>query len=105
MTETIDSLPSDLAAAQTMILVGRAARFQNEARAPRAEADLTHAHATASSADALTARLRRTLSAAVPRTDAISVTLPEDVNRWALARFIHRNVIDYRVTTMSNFDG
>ena len=41
-----------------MILVERAARLQSEARAARAETDLTHAHATASSAEALIARLK-----------------------------------------------
>src|SRR5271165_1300470 len=51
-----------------MILAERAARRQSEARAARVEADLTHAHATASSAEALIAslkleieKLRRTL--------------------------------------------
>jgi transposase len=58
VTGTIDSLRSDLAAAQAMIFAERAARIESEARAVRAEADLTHAHATASSADALIARLR-----------------------------------------------
>ncbi|HTR14178.1 MAG TPA: IS66 family transposase [Roseiarcus sp.] len=41
-----------------MILAERAARRESEARAMRVEADLTHAHATASSADALIALLR-----------------------------------------------
>ena len=58
MTETSDSLPSDLAAAHALILAERAARRESEARAMRVEADLTHAHATASSADALIALLR-----------------------------------------------
>ena len=58
MTEASDSLPSDIAAAHAMILVERAARLQSEARAARAETDLTHAHATASSAEALIARLK-----------------------------------------------
>ena len=58
MTNTFDSLPSDLAAAHALILTERTARSQSEARAARAEADLTHAQATASSADALIARLR-----------------------------------------------
>ena len=68
MTETSDSLPSDLAAAHAMILAERAARLQSEARAAHAEADLTHSHATASSAEALIVylkleieKLRRTL--------------------------------------------
>src|SRR5277367_147533 len=59
MTGTIDSLPSDLAAAHAMILAERAARLQSEARAAHAEADLTHSRATASSAEALIARLKR----------------------------------------------
>ena len=58
MTNTFDSLPSDLAAAHALILAERAARRQSEARAARAEADLTHAQATASSAEALIARLK-----------------------------------------------
>jgi hypothetical protein len=41
-----------------MILAERAARQQSEARAAQVEADLTHAHATASSAEALIAHLR-----------------------------------------------
>ena len=41
-----------------MILAERAARRQSEARAARVEADLAHAHATASSAEALIAHLR-----------------------------------------------
>jgi len=41
-----------------MILAERAARQQSEARAMQVEADLSHAHATASSADALIALLR-----------------------------------------------
>jgi hypothetical protein len=41
-----------------MILAERTARRHSEARAVRAEADLTHAHATASSAEALIAHLR-----------------------------------------------
>ena len=41
-----------------MILAERAARLQSEARATRAESNLTHAHATASSAEALIAHLR-----------------------------------------------
>jgi hypothetical protein len=53
VTDTFDSLPSDLAAAHALILAERAARRKSEARAARAEADLSHAHATASSADAL----------------------------------------------------
>jgi transposase len=58
VTDTFDSLPSDLAAAHALILAERAARRKSEARAARAEADLSHAHATASSADALIALLR-----------------------------------------------
>jgi transposase len=58
VTNTFDSLPSDLAAAHALILTERTARSQSEARAARAEADLTHAQATASSADALIARLK-----------------------------------------------
>ena len=41
-----------------MILAERAARLQSEARATHAEADLTHSRATASSAEALIARLK-----------------------------------------------
>ena len=41
-----------------MILAERAARLQSEARAAHAEADLTHSRATASSAEALIARLK-----------------------------------------------
>ena len=41
-----------------MILAERAARLESEARAAQAEAGLTHAHATASSADALITRLK-----------------------------------------------
>jgi transposase len=58
VTNTFDSLPSDLIVAHALILAERAARRQSEARAARAEADLSHAQATASSADALIARLR-----------------------------------------------
>ena len=58
MTNTFDSLPSDLIVAHALILAERAARKEIEARAARAQADLTHAQATASSADALIARLR-----------------------------------------------
>ena len=58
MTNTLDSLPSDLVAAHALILAERAARLSSEARAAQAEAGLTHAQATASSADALIARLR-----------------------------------------------
>jgi transposase len=58
VTNTFDSLPSDLAAAHALILAERSARRQSEARTTRAEADLTHAQATASSAEALIARLR-----------------------------------------------
>jgi transposase len=52
------SLPSDLAAAHALILAERAARVESQARAARAESNLTHAQATASSADALIALLR-----------------------------------------------
>ena len=58
MTNTFDSLPSDLVAAHALILAERTARLSSEARTAQAEADLTHAQATASSADALIARLR-----------------------------------------------
>jgi transposase len=58
VTNTFDSLPSDLAAAHTLILAERTARKEGEARATRAEADLAHAQATAVSAEALIARLR-----------------------------------------------
>jgi transposase len=58
VTSTFDSLPSDLAAAHALILAERTARKESEARAARAEADLTHAQATAFSAEALIARLR-----------------------------------------------
>jgi transposase len=58
VTDTFDSLPSDLAAAHALILAERAARVESQARAARAEADLTHAQATGSSAEALIARLR-----------------------------------------------
>ena len=57
MTDTFDPLPSDLAAAHALILAERAARMESQARAARAEADMTHAQATASSAEALIARL------------------------------------------------
>jgi transposase len=57
VTNAFDSLPSDLAAAHALILAERTARKETEARAARTEADLTHAQATASSADALIARL------------------------------------------------
>ncbi len=53
--DTFDSLPSDLTAAHALIRAERAARIESQARA---EADLTHAQATASSAEALIARLR-----------------------------------------------
>jgi transposase len=56
--DTFDSLPSDLAAAHALILTERAARVEVQARAARAEANLTHAQATGSSAEALIARLR-----------------------------------------------
>jgi transposase len=55
VTNTFDSLPSDLVAAHALILAERAARRQSEARA---DADLAHAQATASSAEALIARLK-----------------------------------------------
>jgi transposase len=58
VTNTFDSLPTDLAAAHTLILAERTARKEGEARATRAEADLAHAQATAVSAEALIARLR-----------------------------------------------
>ena len=58
MPDTFDSLPSDLAAAHALILAERAARVESQARAARAEGNLTHAQATASSAEALIARLR-----------------------------------------------
>ena len=58
MTDPFDSLPSDLAAAHALILAERAARVESQARAARAEANLTHAQATGSSAEALIARLR-----------------------------------------------
>jgi hypothetical protein len=58
MTGTIDSLPSDLAAAHALILAERAARVESQARAARAEATLSYAQATGSSAEALIARLR-----------------------------------------------
>jgi transposase len=58
VTNTFDSLPSDVVAAHELILAERAARREGEARAARAEADLSHAHATALSADALITRLR-----------------------------------------------
>jgi transposase len=58
VTNTFDSLPSDLAAAHALILAERAARKESEARAARAEAGLTHAQATAFSAETLIARLR-----------------------------------------------
>jgi transposase len=58
VTDPFDSLPSDLAAAHALILAERAARMESQARAARAEADLTHAQATGSSAEALIARLR-----------------------------------------------
>ena len=58
MTNTFDSLPSNLVAAHALILAERAARLSSEARAAQAQADLTHAQATASSADALIAQLR-----------------------------------------------
>jgi len=55
--DTFDSLPRDLAAAHALILAERIARLKSEERAARAAADLIHAQATASSADALIARL------------------------------------------------
>jgi transposase len=55
--DTFDSLPRDLAAAHALILAERIARLESEERAARAAADLIHAQATASSADALIARL------------------------------------------------
>jgi transposase len=55
--DTFDSLPRDLAAAHAVIFAERTARLESEERAARAEADLIHAQATASSADALIARL------------------------------------------------
>ena len=58
MTNTFDSLPSNLVAAHALILAERAARLSSEARAAQAQSDLTHAQATASSADALIAQLR-----------------------------------------------
>jgi hypothetical protein len=58
VSNDVESLPSDLAAAHTMILAERAARLESEARAARAETELTHAQAAASGADALMARLK-----------------------------------------------
>ena len=58
VTNTVDSLPSDIVAAHALILAERAARLSSEARATQAEADLTDAQATASSAVALIARLK-----------------------------------------------
>jgi transposase len=58
VTDTFDSLPSDLAAAHALILAERAARGKSEARVARPEADLSHAHATASSVDALITLLK-----------------------------------------------
>jgi transposase len=58
VANTFDSLPSDLVGAHALILAERAARLSSEARAAQAQADLTHAQATASSADALIALLR-----------------------------------------------
>jgi transposase len=58
VTDTFDSLPSDLAAAHALILAERAARVESQARAARAEATLSYAQATGSSAEALIARLR-----------------------------------------------
>jgi transposase len=55
--DTFDSLPRDLAAAHTLILAERTARLESDERAARAAADLIHAQATASSAEALIARL------------------------------------------------
>jgi transposase len=57
VTSPFDSLPRDLAAAHALILAERIARLESEERAARAAADLIHAQATASSADALIARL------------------------------------------------
>jgi transposase len=57
VTSPFDSLPRDLAAAHALILAERTARLKSEGRAARAAADLIHAQATASRADALTARL------------------------------------------------
>ena len=51
-------LSSNLVAAHALILAERAARLSSEARAAQAQSDLTHAQATASSADALIAQLR-----------------------------------------------
>jgi len=58
VTNTPDALPCDLSIAHRLILAERAARRESEARAARAETDLTHAQATATSAEALIARLR-----------------------------------------------
>ena len=58
MTDTFNSLPSDLAAAHALILAERAARVESQARAARAESNLSYAQATGSSAEALIARLR-----------------------------------------------
>ena len=57
MPDTFDSLPRDLAAAHALILAERTARLESEEHAARAAADLIHTQATASSADALIARL------------------------------------------------
>ena len=71
MRDAFDSLPRDLAAAHALILAERTARLESEERAAHVAADLIHAQATASSADALIARLsleieklRRTLNGA-----------------------------------------
>ena len=58
VTNTVDSLPSNLVAAHALILAERAARLSSEARAAQVAADLTNAQATASSAVALIARLK-----------------------------------------------
>ena len=75
MTNTFDSLPSELVAAHALILAERTARKESEARAARAEADLTHAQPTASSADAL----RKTLQSLRQRADGGVVAVPAEL--------------------------
>ena len=58
MPNSLEALPSELAAAHAMILAERAARLETEARAAQAEAERNHSQARASGADALIAHLR-----------------------------------------------
>jgi len=98
VTNAFDSLPSDLAAAQALILAERAARGQSEARAARAEADLSHAQATASSADESERYAREGV-------DLSLSTLADQVGACAAALRPLRALIDRHVLSADRLHG